>query len=521
VKVIVAGGSGFVGRHVVAALRSRGIAVVTLDRGTRPAPEGVERTRCDLVREEVPLDPLAGTDAVVNLVGIKRADGVQTFEAVHVGVVSKLIAAARALGIRRFVQVSVVCSRRDPTSPYNDTKWRAEELLLASGLDVTVLKPAVIYGCGDDMITHLVKMVRFAGVFPIVGHGESLLQPVNVRDVAEAAARALERPETAGLRLDVVGPERLELRAVVRTVAEALELPLVVVPTPMCVMRPAVAVMSAASKHALSSPAQLRMLREGLVGDPVPARRHLGLVPRRFTAEAMRRVQSDIPSLFGFSLRLVPTRADREWLVSHQGSFSRALALAMAGAALLPLLGTVFPNVWMRLAGAYALLVPAAFVDVRLPWRTLFVPRMRHLLEGVAAAAALWVGGATVSRVLLSVPWAAAQIAGVYGWRDTVPDGLILPLLLFIVIGEEIVWRNAVTLPLAARLGPVRGIALAAAAFAAAHLSLGVPVLLGAALAAGAVWSAMVVRTRSAVPALVCHLVWDLAVLFLWPYAGS
>ncbi|HKC13244.1 MAG TPA: CPBP family intramembrane glutamic endopeptidase, partial [Vicinamibacteria bacterium] len=89
------------------------------------------------------------------------------------------------------------------------------------------------------------------------------------------------------------------------------------------------------------------------------------------------------------------------------------------------------------------------------------------------------------------------------------------------IVGEEIVWRNAVTLPLAARLGPWPGVLVAGLGFAAAHASLGVPVLLIAALGAGTFWSALVVKTRSAVPSFVCHVLWDLAVLFWFPQVSS
>jgi membrane protease YdiL (CAAX protease family) len=78
-----------------------------------------------------------------------------------------------------------------------------------------------------------------------------------------------------------------------------------------------------------------------------------------------------------------------------------------------------------------------------------------------------------------------------------------------------------VTLPLAARLGPWTGALAAGALFALAHLPLGVPILLLAALGAGAFWSALVVKTRSAVPSLVSHALWDLALLFWLPYVRS
>ena len=123
-RVIIAGGTGFLGRHVTAALLAAGHAVLLLARGTRPAvaADGVEVVSADVAAGAVPPEALRGGDAIVNLIGIKREQGAQTFERVHVEATRHLIEAARASGIRRFIQVSVVCSRPDPRSAYHDTK---------------------------------------------------------------------------------------------------------------------------------------------------------------------------------------------------------------------------------------------------------------------------------------------------------------------------------------------------------------------------------------------------------------
>lgn len=519
-KVVVAGGSGFVGRHVVAALQSAGHEAVVVDRGHRPMASDIPRIVCDLGREELPHSAVAGADAIVNLVGIKRASPAQGFTQAHVEVTRRLIAAAQHAGIRRFVQVSVVGSRPDPTSAYHDSKWTAEELVHGSGLAATILRPAVIYGGGDDMLTHLVKMIRFAPVFPIVGTGHSHLQPIDVRDVATAVVRALERPKTAGSRYDLVGPERLRLREIVRTVADGLELSLAIRSVPRAILRPLVGLTSRLSSKALSTPSQLRMLEEGMVGDSEPARRDLGLEPRPFTSEAARRIAAPIPPLLGVSLRLVSGRARRRWLDAHRSGTSGAVLVALSGMLLMPLAGTFVGNVWYRMALCGALLTGLSLAVVRLPWRELFRPTRRSIIEGAVAGGALYAIGATVFAALLRVPGAPSQIAQLYRWRDAVDAGLVIPLLLGIIAAEEIVWRNAVTLPLAARLGPWRGVALAAATFAAAHIAFGVPVLLVAALGAGFFWSALVVKTRSAVPSLVSHILWDVTVLFLCPYGA-
>jgi membrane protease YdiL (CAAX protease family) len=195
-----------------------------------------------------------------------------------------------------------------------------------------------------------------------------------------------------------------------------------------------------------------------------------------------------------------------------------ALAIAAAGVALLPALAPIIPNVWYRMATSGGLLAAVSVAFLPLPWRRLFRPTPRAVIEGIGAAVALYALGAAVFLLLRHVPGAATQVHALYAWRDAVPRGAVYPLLVFIILAEEIVWRVAITLPLVARLGPWAGVAAAALACAAAHVSLGVPVLVLAALGAGGYWSALLVKTRSAVPALVSHLLWDLAVLFVWPY---
>jgi nucleoside-diphosphate-sugar epimerase len=304
-RVLVAGGTGFLGRHVAEALRASGHSIVLVARGTRPvaAAVGVEVVRADVTEGALPPAAQGSIDAVVNLIGIKRERGAQTFERVHVDATRHLVESARSLGARRLVHISVVRCRPDPSSPYHDTKWRAEELVRGCGLPWTILRPGVIYGPGDDMVTHLVKMIRFAPIFPVVGRGDSLLQPVHAADVAAAVAGALANDRSVGKAYDVVGPERLNLREVVETVARGVGLPLRIVSTPIWFQRAAVGVMNALFRNPLSTPAQLRMLIDGLYGDPGAARDDLGVKPRPFTAEEVRGLAGPIPPLFGVSLR--------------------------------------------------------------------------------------------------------------------------------------------------------------------------------------------------------------------------
>jgi len=521
-KVIVVGGTGFLGRQVTAALLAAGHCVLLLARGTRAAgtTAGVEVVPCDVAAAPVPLEQLRGSAALVNLVGIKREEGTQNFVRVHVDATRHLLAAAKALGLRRFVHVSVAGSRPDAMSGYHHTKWQAEELVRASGLNFTILKPAVIYGPGDDMVTHLVKMIRFVPIFPVVGKGDSILQPIHVRDVALAVVRALDRDQAVGQTYDIVGPKRMTLREVVRTVAEGTSLNLWIVNTPIWFQRVGVHLMNAVTRNPLSTPAQLQMLIDGLYGDPGPAQAALGVEPTPFTADEVRALEAPIPPLFGFSLRLAAGREQAAWLARRQPELGKTVIFVLLAVVLLNVLSLLIPNVWYRMSAYYLALIPAAAVGLPLGWRELLAPRVKHLAAGVAAAVVLYVLAGGVFLLLAAwFPALAAETAAPYAWKDQLALALAVPLLVCVIVpGEEIVWRGAATLPAAARWGPWWGCLVGAGAFSAAHLAFGSPLVLLAAAGAGFFWSWLVVTTRSLVPALVCHLLWDLTVLFWLPY---
>jgi uncharacterized protein YbjT (DUF2867 family) len=517
-RIAIAGGTGFLGRHLVDALRRMGHELVLLSRGTRePAPPAVEWRACDATHALAP-GILRGCDALVNLIGIKREEGRQTFERAHVEATRHLLEAAAAGGVRRFVHVSVVSSRPDPSSGYHDSKWRAEELVRRSSLAWTIFKPGVIYGRGDDMLTHLVKMIRFAPLFPVVGRGQSVLQPVSAHDVAAAIAASLSSEEAIGGSYDCVGPERLPLREVVRRVAAGVGLRTFIISTPVWFQRAAVHVMNSVTRRPLSTPAQLRMLIEGMPGDPEPARRELGVEPARLTHGAVAEIAGAIPPLFGFSLRLVASREHRAWLASRKSELPGALLLLILAWSLVPALSPHIGSIWGLMGAANAVLLLAAFSLLRPGWKELLAPKLRHLPIAAGAACFLLLAAGLISPFLTADPSLASQAAAIRGWREQVPPWLAVLLLTFVIVpGEEVFWRGAVTLPVAAKLGAWPGCIAASLAFAAAHIAAGPPLLWALAAAAGFFWSWLAVKSRSLVPSLASHLLFDVAALWWLP----
>jgi NADH dehydrogenase len=481
--IAVVGGTGFLGRHVVAALEKAGYSVRALSRrngfdGLRPDP-----------------DSLRGADAVVNLAGIKREERGQTFEAVHVDLVRNLVVAMGIAGVSRIVHISVVVARPAPDLPYHDTKWKGEEIVRSSGLDYTILRPGVIYGEGDDMLSHLSLMIRTAPIFPIVGKGSSPMRPVDVRDVASAVLAALQKP-CSGETYDIVGPDRLELRDVVRRVAEALSLPVSIWPTPVALMRGPVCVMEAVMKQPLSTRAQLAMLVEGLDGDPGPARRGLELRTAPFTAERIRPLLAktnpqEITRTQFWSLLLF-TLSALTFVFGVMTDKWTGMTLAMGSA----LAGAMFmPSIRRRLKPSLFRIVTGLGAGVALYGISLL---------GLAGLSLMWPGWEASARIL-------------YAWREGHSPLFIGSTLVMIVLAEEVLWRGVVARYLMERHGRALGIVFAAAIYALAHGATFNPVLLLAALGCGLYWGALYAATDDLVTPTISHLVWDILLLFLFP----
>lgn len=230
VKVLVTGGTGFVGTSVVNRLLQRGHAVAVLARDPRKT-----RNRYNHAVETVDgnvLDPVslaaaaAGRDAIVHLVGIIFEKGEQTFDRMHRVATENVLAAARAAGVKRYVHMSAMGSSEDSPSQYGKTKAAGEKAVRASGLDWTILRPSIIFGPSDGLVTLLAPIVRSnPGFIPVIGPGTTKLQPVAVSDVARVFADALEKPETIGKSFELGGPQALPMNDIYREIAAAVGKP--------------------------------------------------------------------------------------------------------------------------------------------------------------------------------------------------------------------------------------------------------------------------------------------------------
>lgn len=223
-RIVVLGGSGFVGSALTARLAGAGHDVVVPTRSRERSRHLILLPTVDVVESDIH-DParlaalVRGADVVVNLVGILNPSGRDSFERVHVDLARNTIAACRAGGVSRLLHMSAL--NADPAGPsrYLRSKGEAENLVAASGLAWTVFRPSVIFGQGDSFLGLFARLAHALPVIALPG-ADARFQPVWVGDVVSAFERSLGRTETEGQRYDLCGPKVYTLRELVRYAAE-------------------------------------------------------------------------------------------------------------------------------------------------------------------------------------------------------------------------------------------------------------------------------------------------------------
>jgi len=218
-KVLVLGGSGFVGRHVCEQLNRLGVRVTVPTRRRIHAQTVQMLPLVDLIEADVCQDGLLerllpGHDAVVNLVAVLHGSA-RRFEQMHVELPRRLAAAMRASGVHRLVHVSALGADEAGPSLYQASKAKGEAELAQAGLALTVLRPSVIFGADDKFLNLFARLQASLPMVPLAG-ADTRFQPVWVGDVAQTIVHSLQRPDSIGQTYECVGPEVMTLRDLVQ-----------------------------------------------------------------------------------------------------------------------------------------------------------------------------------------------------------------------------------------------------------------------------------------------------------------
>jgi NADH dehydrogenase len=211
-RILITGGTGFIGPKIAHALRAAGKDVRALVRKPERA-KSLETWGCELIEgdmtDSASLRRAAeGCDAIVHLVAIisgKPGD----FERIMEQGTRDLVAAAREAGTRRFVLMSALGTDEDTKDlvPYYHAKWDMEQTVKESGLSHVIFRPSFVFGRDGGALQIFVRQVRWSPITPIVGPGTARLQPIWVDDVAEYFARAVDFPQAADRTFELGGPD--------------------------------------------------------------------------------------------------------------------------------------------------------------------------------------------------------------------------------------------------------------------------------------------------------------------------
>lgn len=237
--VTVFGGSGFVGRHVVRALAARGhrvrVAVRRPDLAFHLKPLGnvgqIQAVQANL-RYRWSVDRACeGADHVVNLVGILKEGGRQSFDTVQAFGARAIAEAARGAGAK-LVHMSAIGADPDSPSAYGRSKAEGEAAALETIGKAVILRPSIIFGPEDSFFNRFAGMARLSPFLPLIGGGHSKFQPVFVGDVAEAVARAVDGSVVGGKVYELGGPEIASFRELMEIMLREIDRKRLLVPVP-------------------------------------------------------------------------------------------------------------------------------------------------------------------------------------------------------------------------------------------------------------------------------------------------
>lgn len=282
--VVVFGGTGFLGRHVVRHLRDHGFAVrVAARHASAPVPD-VEAVRVDIDDRRTVAAALAGAYAAVNAVSLYVERGGRTFRSIHVEAAARLALCAREAGVARLVHLSGIGADPAARSPYIRRRGEGEAAVQAEFPAATIIRPAVMFGRDDAFLASLAALLRRLPVFPLFGDGGTKLQPAHVGDVAEAIAELLDPAREAAPLYELGGPEVLSYRRLLELIAERNGWRRIFLALPFPLWRVVALAAEQLPKPPLTRNQVELMERDTVASAALPGFAELGIVPRPVSA---------------------------------------------------------------------------------------------------------------------------------------------------------------------------------------------------------------------------------------------
>lgn len=224
----IAGGTGFVGRHLIHAMSKAGIDARCLARSTEKAglckKIGYDAPIGDITDRESLKGKLEGCDIVVHLVGILEEKGSATYEGIHVEGTRNLVDEAQKAGVKHIFFQSALGASSSSSSMYYKTKAEAENIIIKSAIGYTIFRPSLIIGKGDGFTEKLKGLLNLGPLVPIPGDGNVKMQPIYIEDWIKCFFKIFAPPSEDEIKSGIYefgGPEHLTLNDIVAQLMEA------------------------------------------------------------------------------------------------------------------------------------------------------------------------------------------------------------------------------------------------------------------------------------------------------------
>ncbi|MGH7036788.1 MAG: complex I NDUFA9 subunit family protein [Stellaceae bacterium] len=282
--VTVFGGTGFLGRCIVRHLREAGFAVRVAARrpprgGTGGTTPGIAFLRADVSDGASVAAALNGAWAAVNAVSLYVERGVHTFRSIHVEAAERVAATVARAGVKRLAHLSGIGANAHSSSPYIRSRGEGEAAVRQAFPSAILIRPAVMFGPGDALVTPLSNMLRHMPAFPLFGRGETRLQPVYVEDVAAGIVCALQAPAPEPVQ-EFAGPHIYSYAELLRAIAAGIGGKPVLFPVPFALWR----ALAFAAEFSPAPPVtrnQIELMRiDNIAAPDVPGFAALGITPR-------------------------------------------------------------------------------------------------------------------------------------------------------------------------------------------------------------------------------------------------
>lgn len=220
--ILVAGGTGFIGSNIVKELVKRNHKIKALVHTganlSRLKNLNLEFANGDITDINSLEKPFADVKIVYNVVGIIQETKRANFDSIHVLGTKNLVEISNKVGVEYFVHISSLGTRPNAVSRYHQTKWKAEQSVVSSGIPYTIFRPSVVFGPDDEFINMLARMIQYTPIFPLINSGGAKMQPVYVGDLAKCVVDCLENPQAKNKIFEIGGPDIFTLEEIIELI---------------------------------------------------------------------------------------------------------------------------------------------------------------------------------------------------------------------------------------------------------------------------------------------------------------